>query len=553
MTTETRLSTRSAGNFFQATRLRRLGGFLAVMAAIGIAAQFVPWINDNSVRNVISVSAATLAFLGFAIWLIRGCLQQGAVVLAICVGVAMFILPVSLVRIRGFSGAFLPDLEVRFFSRSKPPLASRPVAVPSEVDPEKRLATADFTQFLGTQRTGVVPQRAFKMPLAVAPAKLWQIPLGEGWSGFAVVGDRCVTQEQRGEVESVTCYRLEDGALLWIHETNNRHETTMGGIGPRATPTIQDGRVYTQGANGLVLCLDLYSGTELWRQDLLTLAGWSAEESIAAIAWGRSGSPLIVDSLCVLPFGAPSADFQGRQHDGIALEGRSLIALDVQSGEVRWTTGDDQISYASPILMTLAQQRQIVIVNEKSVSGHAVEDGKTLWTAPWRGSSNSGANCAAAMQVDETGFLLGKAYGRGSELVELRATDEGFQAETRWAKSSLLKTKLTHAVVQGGVTYALSDGMLECVDLDAARRLWAQPRGRRYGHGQLLLVEDTLVVQCETGEIALVAARTDRFEELTKFSALSSKTWNIPAVAGNLLLVRNDVEAICFELPPRSR
>ena len=321
---------------------------------------------------------------------------------------------------------------------------------------------------------------------------------------------------------------------MWIQQSQARHENRIGGIGPRSTPTIADGRVYTQGATGIVQCLDLASGDVIWRQELLPLAGWSQRRSEEEIMWGRAGSPLLVGELCVVPFGGPDDDDAWPESAGQSDQrrNRGLIAFDKADGTIRWTGGAEQISFASPMLMNLAGTEQIVIVNESSVTGHAVEDGRQLWRVSWRGRSNGAANCAAALQVDANAFLVGKAYGTGSGVFEIAAEGEEFAVQERWARPSVLKTKFTHACIADGFAYALSDGLLECVDIATGKRAWAQPRGARYGHGQLILVEDVLVVQTEAGEVAFVAARSDRFEELVKMPALASKSWNIPSIAG---------------------
>src|SRR5690606_11610954 len=155
--------------------------------------------------------------------------------------------------------------------------------------------------------------------------------------------------------------------------------------------------------------------------ELLQLAGWSQRRSEDEITWGRAGSPLLVNELCVVPFGGPDRDDHWEAAAGESEQRRSrgLIALDKSDGSVRWTAGDDQISFASPMLMNLAGTEQIVIVNERSVTGHAIEDGRQLWRSSWRGRSNGAANCASALPVDATAFLVGKAYGTGSAVFEV--------------------------------------------------------------------------------------------------------------------------------------
>jgi outer membrane protein assembly factor BamB len=391
----------------------------------------------------------------------------------------------------------------------------------------------------------VIEHREFAIPQSSSDVlTLWDQGIGEGWSSFAVSADRAITLEQREKEECVSCYRLSDGALLWIVSRKARHQNALGGIGPRSTPTISKDRVYAQSATGKLWCLDLESGDEIWSQDLLELAGWDQLASEVSVTWGRSTSPLIVDGLCVVPYGGPEQN---------ELTGRSLIAFDATSGEIRWSAGEDQISYASPGLMTLGGVRQIVSVNEKTITGHAIETGKVLWDFVWPGESNGGANCAMAVPAGENRFLVGKGYGGGSALVEVKASSGGeLQAEEVVASTRILKTKFTHACVDGDVAYAISNGSLEAVTFADEERLWTQPRKSRFGQGQMLLVEDVIVGQSESGEVVFVKAQPSEYEELLKLDAMDSVTWNVPTIAGRHLLVRNDRQAICFLLPERS-
>lgn len=524
-------------------RFSRLVVFLSVCLVVGVGVQFATPINDNSVRNVISIIVAGIAAIGFSIWVYRALASVTPRPIALILTLLMMASPAAFLRLRGFSGEMIPQIESRFAANRQLP------TLPSSTDATAdaaHVAPSDFPQFLGPRRDAVVDRREFDLPTpADFATPLWRQPIGDGWAGFAISANRCVTLEQRDGQECVTCYRLADGEPVWIHTEDVRHENPLGGIGPRSTPTISAQRVYAQGATGIVNCLDLETGEPIWRQDLLELAGWDQTASEAEISWGRAGSPLLTDEgLCIVPLGGPAG--------GANVKGRSLVALDAQTGEVRWTGGDDQISYASPMMVTLGGARQIMIVNEKSVTGHSPEDGEVLWSTRWRGQSNGSANCASAFPVGDDAFWVGKAYGTGSGVFELGRDDAGFTVSERWKRPSVLKTKFTNPSIVDGFAYALSDGTLECVDLAEGKRMWAQPRGNRYGHGQLILVEDVLVVQTEAGNVALVAARTDRFEELANLPALDSKTWNVPAIAGRYLAIRNDAEAIVYQLPERT-
>ncbi|MCG8650705.1 MAG: PQQ-binding-like beta-propeller repeat protein, partial [Pirellulales bacterium] len=410
--------------------------------------------------------------------------------------------------------------------------------------------TQASTGFLADHRNGVIPQRMFAIPREIEEIEtLWSQGIGEGWGSFAVANDRAITLEQRDDLECVTCYQLSYGRMLWMESHPARHEATFGGIGPRSTPTIDGNRVYAQGATGKVWCLDLESGNVIWTVDLLKTAGWTQQESEELVTWGRAGSPLIVDPggdgqrrLCVLPYGGPAANAQ---------TGRSLIALDAEDGSVVWTAGEDQISFASPAQMTLAGVAQIVSVNERTVTGHRLDDGKVLWSFDWPGNSNGDANCAMPIPAGKDRFLVGKGYGGGSALVEVKAKADGLVADAVWTSTRVLKTKFTHACVDGEIAYAISNGSLEAVRVTDAQRLWQQPRRSRYQQGQILLVDDVIVVQAETGQVALVEADENQFNQWLQIPALESKTWNVPTVAGRHLIVRNDRQAICFLLPAR--
>jgi len=542
-------------------KFKRLLITMAICAAVGIGVQFVSAINDNSIRNAISLIAAIFAILGLAMWVYRAVALSSPRWIAFLITACMLALPVVLFRIRGFSGEIIPQIEFRFAGERQ--VRKEPLRIADEtvdVADAGHVATTEFSQFLGSQRNAIVARREFEVPASSDAMKLlWRQPIGEGWSGFTIAGGRCITLEQRGNEECVTCYRLADGELLWIHCETARHQNPLGGIGPRSTATIDGGRVYTQGATGIVNCLELTTGKPIWRRELLKIAGWIQSASENAINWGRSGSPLIIDGMCVLPLGGPddiaTSDASGADDAASGKDakvvGRSLIALDANDGTIRWTAGDAQISYASPIRMTLAGVDQIVTVNENTIQGHAIADGQVLWSTKWSGQSNGAANCSSALPLGEHAFWIGKAYGQGSALYDVNQVDSGLEVTRRWKKPSVLKTKFTHPAIVGEFAYAISDGTLECVNLDDGTRMWAQPRGARYGHGHLILVEDVLVVQTEPGDVAFVAVHSDKFEELLKVPALASKSWNIPSIAGRYLAVRNDVEAIVYELEER--
>jgi outer membrane protein assembly factor BamB len=148
---------------------------------------------------------------------------------------------------------------------------------------------------------------------------------------------------------------------------------------------------------------------------------------------------------------------------------------------------------------------------------------------------------------DENGgrVVISSGYGKGCALLAVHRTGERYSAETCWSNRNL-KSKFASLVVHGEHIYGLDERILTCLDLKTGTSRW---KGGHYGFGQLILAGDLLIVQTESGDVALVEATPSHFHELGRFAALGSRTWNHPVLAGSLLLVRNDQEAACYELP----
>ena len=509
---------------------------------------------DQAVRNIITLILAFSGLVSLLLWFLRESGHSGALKKGVAGGLAAAVLlAVALLRIERVSGDLVPEFAFRW-------QAHRDTLLPSAAAVNRGAGQAtggwaatpgDFPRFLGPSGNASLPTVEIATDWQTSPPRLlWRRPIGAGWSGFANCGDHAVTLEQRGDDEAISCYSLRTGEPEWVVAVPARHETVLGGVGPRSTPTIRDGIVYATGATGWLHAIDGPSGAVRWRKDVVADLGIDPVVHAAAVAWGRAGSPLVTDRLVIVPAGGPRRGMAPTADDTAAADPRtapfvSLVAYDRSSGERVWLAGTEQIAYASPQLVRVAGRDLVLTVNEAHGAAYDPATGEAVWQFPWPGHSNSDASCSQPHLFDGDRLFISKGYGVGAAVFAINHSDTGWLLKPVWQRSNLLKTKFTNVAIRDGHAYGLSDGILECVRLADGKRAWK--RGR-YGQGQVLLVGETLLVQAESGEVVAVPATPKRPEELGRLAAIEGQTWNNLCLAGNKLLVRNAEEAACYEL-----
>ena len=440
---------------------------------------------------------------------------------------ALVALAALTLRIRGVTGDVLPVFEWRW--TKPPPLTAKsepgaPAPSLSRVQPSTMAVPDGWPQFLGPNRNGILPgPRLARDWVARPPQLVWRQPIGAAWSGFVVARGFAVTQEQRGPQELVTCYDALTGKLLWTHADDTRYASTLAGEGPRANPTIDGERVITAGASGILNCLNLQTGKLLWSHRV------TQENGGAVPGWGYSVSPLVLGELVVVAAGGP--------------DGKSLVAYRKGTGQFAWGGGNDRVGYSSPVAHELGGVRQILLFGGRAINGHDASSGQLLWHFPW---PTDHPHIGIPLQLPGDRVLIGSGYGAGCAALQIRRETNGAWTATRVWKSLRLKPKFTNLVQRDGFIYGLDDGILACLDAATGEQKW---KGGRYGHGQVILVGDLLLVSAENGEIVLVEPVPQAHRQLARFAALKSKTWNPPALAGEFLFVRNDLEAACLRLP----
>ena len=499
---------------------------IALLAAAGVAYIRLQPELERNFKGWMTSAVVLLALLLGLLWFLFLSRFRWRLRLIIVAALTLLVFGSSrILRVDGTAnGTGLPKLAWKWTqphaARFAPPTAATnaPAAMPAANLP-------DVPQFFGPKRDGIVTGAKLARDwIASPPKQLWRQPIGSGWSAFAVVGGRAYTQEQRGADEVVTCYELLTGRLLWVHTNAARFFQWQGGEGPRATPTVDQGQVFAIGATGILDCLDAATGQRVWSRDVLR------ENKLENLTWGVSGSPLVFDDTVVVTGGMTN--------------GPTVLAYRRSTGEPLWKSGTDKASYASPILATLAGKRVVLSANASSLTAHDPTTGGVLLNYAWSGDKFPKAAQPVVLTGDRV--FLSAGYGIGCVLLEIKAVADGKLIAAELWKNLRMKTQFNSAAARDGFLYGLDDGLLACVEISSGQRKW---KDGRYGSGQTLLVDDLVIIQSEPGPVVLAAAKPDGFQELGRIPALSSKTWNHPTLAGRYLLVRNDQEVVCYELP----
>ena len=402
---------------------------------------------------------------------------------------------------------------------AKPTAVSTPAPSPA---PDYGVSRVSWSGFRGPNRDGVIRNTHIRPDWTAAPPKeVWRRHVGPGWSSFAVAGDLIFTQEQRGEYEVVSAYRLSTGAPVWRHTDKERFYEAAGGAGPRGTPTVHNGRVYAMGATSIINALDAATGAVIWTHNAQRDTGATAP------GYGFAASPLVVGNLVIA-----------------AASGR-LVAYDRETGAVQWTRATGGGGYSSPHFATIQGVEQILLQKGGGIASVGL-DGTLLWDD----KGGDGVGFVQPVVLGDGALLVASGdmmVGNGVRRLQVsRKADGTWTVEERWSSRGL-KPYFNDYVVHKGYAYGFDGSILSAINLDTGERAW---KGGRYGNGQLLLLpeQDLLLVISEEGDLVLVAAAPDKHTELTRFKAIEGKTWNHPVLVGDLLIVRNGEEMAAFKL-----
>lgn len=516
------------GDFARWKRLVSVVGGVALAVGVLLAAEgsLTPEPQGMKMFALVWGVPLTAAITGLALVLVPALRGWSGVLVA-----AAAISPWLALRVEGVNGAFNLDTSPRW-TPSRSQMAERQLAEKATVVPAAPVtavtaSAADWPGFRGADRTGVAPVEAVRGWDGSAPREKWRKdPIGPAWSSFCAAGEFLFTQEQRGESESVVCYRADTGDEVWARGEPGRHSDWASASGPRATPTLANGRLFAVTGMGVLLALKPETGEPLWKVDL--------KERFAAgkPQFGFSTSPLVVgETVTINPASAAAP---------------RLIALDAATGATRWQTEDKGTDgYSSPQAAALAGAQQVLVFNGKGLFGHDPASGKELWRYDWVTQSNEPTTVQPLVLPNGRVLIGGGNKGLGLRCVAVKREGDNWTAAEAW-KTTRFTPVFNDVVRVGDSLFGLDAGRLTCLDLADGKVRWKEGN---YGSGQLLLVGDKILIAAESGQLACAAANPAEYEELWKVDAVSGKTWNHPAVARGRLYVRNATQMVALELP----
>ncbi|MFC2113099.1 PQQ-binding-like beta-propeller repeat protein [Bacteroidota bacterium] len=468
---------------------------------------------------VYSIPVLCLAFIVWAVSSHRFSIVPRRVLMALIIFIACGLW--TLLRCDGitgnggayFSWRWADTAEDRLLSQSRDEKA---IKSSGEVVPE---TIAEWPGFRGPGRDGVARGLQIKTDWnASPPEEIWRSPVGPGCSSFAVQGDLFFTQEQRGEEEAVTCYNLHTGEQVWLHSDQARFWDSHAGAGPRSTPTLKEGRVYSLGATGILNVLHAGDGSVIWSRNA------AKDTDVELPEWRFTSSPLVVGDAVIVAFA------------GV------LIAYDKDTGDPLWFGPDGGSGYSSPHLMTIDGVEQVLIMSQVGASSVLPENGNLLWQHLWPEDDRI---VQPAMSKDEDVLLIGGF--KGTRRITVENGPGGWTTEENWT-SVQMKPFFNDFVIHKGYAFGFFGPSLTCIDIEDGQRKW---KSGRYG-GQFILLadQDLLIVLTEKGDLALVKALPGKFQEIARMPAIKGKTWNHPAVTDGILLLRNTQEMVAFRLNP---
>jgi WD40 repeat protein len=399
----------------------------------------------------------------------------------------------------------------------------------------------DWPQWRGPNRDGIWRETGIleSIPSSGLVTR-WRAKVGNGYSGPVVAQGRVFVTDHvfNPEVERVLCFDERTGKELWVHAYPTDYREMEYGNGPRASPTVHDGMVYTLGTQGHLCCLDVTSGGVVWKKSL------TADLHGQIPRYGASAAPLVAGELLIV--------CAGGQPDA------TVIALDRKTGELRWKALSDRPAYSAPIVINAGGAEQLIVWTADSITGLDPATGEVYWQVPWKAVFDPAQMVASPVRHNDLRLFLG-AWSRGSKMLKLDSTKPA--ASVLWQTGSKPTTTISTPMFQDDDRFygILGNGSLACLDAATGKEVWStrEPTSGSYGNAHLTPNGDRVFLFNHTGHLILAKLRPQGYQELGRcplveptagYRAQGPITWAHPAYANKSVFARNDRELVCASL-----
>jgi outer membrane protein assembly factor BamB len=385
---------------------------------------------------------------------------------------------------------------------------------------------ADWPQFLGPTRDCVSNESGLLQTWTEkGPPALWEKDVGEGFSGPVIAGERLIVFHRVGKEEVVDCLDAAKGREKWMYAYPTTYRDALGkGDGPRSTPVVAGGKVYTLGAQGVLHCLDLEKGTKVWSRELLK------DYQVKPSYFGVGTTPLVEGDLLLVNVGG---------------KGAGIVAFNKADGTEVWKATEDDASYSSPIAATIDGMRHVLFFTRAGVVSLDPANGVVRFSKRWRARIDASVNAATPVVVGDQVFVSA-SYGTGALLARVKKD----KLEEVWSNDETLSCHFDTPVYRDGYLYGFdgreeSGAVLRCIELKTAKVKWEK---KGFGTGSMILADGNLILMSENGELVLLAATPEKYEEKAIASVLTSPVRAYMALANGRLYARDNKKLVCWNL-----
>lgn len=339
------------------------------------------------------------------------------------------------------------------------------------------------------------------------------------------------TMGNRDGMDFVHALDSDSGKQLWEHSYPCVAKDPNNRPGPRCTPTVSEGRVYTVSRQGDLFCLNAARGNVLWSKHLVEDLNGSVPK------WGYSTSPLVVaDTVIVEPGG----------HKGVLgffSTGAATAALNKKTGEVIWSQGTESAGYSSPVAFEYQGETIIATFHADALVARGLEGGERLWSLPWKTSYDVNA---ATPIVSGTRIFISSGYNTGAAVIDF----QGNEPTVVW-RNRKMRNHFSSSVLIDGYLYGFDRNALKCLDFQTGKEQWKK---RGYGKGALIGAGNRLIIQGQRGLLAVGIASPREYEEISRAQVFGGKeTWVPPVLANGKIYCRYQERLVCFDVGNRKR